>query len=243
MLFYGGNRRLLRPFNNHRRDSRQSADIKSSFPWRRDRSVELETGPADDFHGPAHRRRRTIMRQPTRLAMAGHTAPTHAIHASSVRSVGARQLATGASGVLAAGKRVLRPKGKPASRREAVEEGPSWKLIGLLVGAALVALIGAFLAIAYVRSGGSAAAACRQIGQKGLAHAVVCPAGLSKDDLATAGQNACDEPLGTPCMAYIWMAGVQAPTRLPVTAAQSAAVWAVWSNWDGVLRNCRKEAC
>jgi hypothetical protein len=175
--------------------------------------------------------------------MAGNTAPTRAFHSSPVRPAGARQLAAGASGVLAAGKRVLRPKGKAAVRRETTEEGLSWKLIGIIVAAAVAVLVAVFLVIAYARSGGSAAAACRQIGQTGLAHAVVCPAGLSKEDLAAAGENACDEPLGTPCMAYIWMAGVEAPQRLPVSKAQSVSVWAVWSNWDGMLRNCRRQAC
>jgi len=183
------------------------------------------------------------MRQPARLVMAGHTAHTQPVHSSPVRPAGAKQLAAGASGVLAAGKRALRAKSKPRSRQEAKEEGPSWKLIGLLVAASIIAVVAAFLVIAYVRSGGSAAASCRQIGQTGLAHAVVCPAGLSEEDLATAGGNACDEPLGTPCMAYIWTAGVNAPERLPISQAQSAAVWAVWSNWDGVLRNCRRQAC
>ena len=183
------------------------------------------------------------MRQPARFVMAGNSAPTHTVHSSSARPAGARQLAAGASGVLAVGKRALRAKSKLRSHHAAKEEGPSWKLIGLLVAASLAALVGAFLVIAYARSGGSAAAACRQIGQTGLAHAVVCPTGLSKEDLAAAGENACDEPLGTPCMAYIWMAGVEAPERLPVSRAQSAAVWAIWSNWDGVLRNCRRESC
>jgi len=182
------------------------------------------------------------MRQPARFVMAGNTAHSNALHASPVRPVGAKQLAR-ASGVLAAGKRALRARTKPRPRHEVEEEGPSWTLIGLIVGATLAVLVAAFLVIAYARSGGSAAAACRQIGQTGLAHAVICPAGLSKNDLAAAGQNACDEPLGTPCMAYIWMAGVNAPARLPITNAQSRAVWAVWSNWDGVLRNCHREGC
>ncbi|QEX21856.1 hypothetical protein FRZ61_17850 [Hypericibacter adhaerens] len=180
------------------------------------------------------------MRQTAHLAIAGPRGHAHASHARSVR---ATQLAASASGVLAAGKRALRAKSAPKANRAAESDGPGWTLIGLIVGAALAVLIGAFLVIGYVRSGGSAAASCHEIGQKGLAHAVVCPSGLSKDDLASAGQNACDEPLGTPCMAYIWMAGVDAPTRLPVTQTQSGAVWAVWSNWDGVLRNCRREAC
>jgi hypothetical protein len=175
--------------------------------------------------------------------MAGNSAHSHALHASPARPAGTRQLAAGASGVLVAGKRALRAKGKTSSRHAAEEEGPSWKLIGLIVGASLAILVAVILVVAYARSGGSAAAACRQIGQTGLAHAVICPAGLSKNDLATAGQNACDEPLGTPCMAYIWMAGVNAPERLPITNTQSHAVWAVWSNWDGVLRNCHREAC
>jgi hypothetical protein len=183
------------------------------------------------------------MRQPARFVVAGPTAHTHALHAAPARPAGAGQLAAGASGVLSAGKRALRAKGKPSSHHAAEEDGPSWKVIGLILGASLAVLVAAFLAIAYMRSGGSAAAACRQIGQTGLAHAVTCPAGLSKSDLAAAGRNACDEPLGTPCMAYIWMAGVNAPERLPVTNAQSHAVWAVWSNWDGVLRNCHSEAC
>jgi hypothetical protein len=175
--------------------------------------------------------------------MAGNPAHSHALHATPARPAAARQLAAGASGVLAAGKRALRAKGKPSSRRATEEEGPSWTLIGFIVGASLAVLIAAFLTIGYMRSGGSAAAACRQIGQTGLAHAVICPAGLSKNDLAAAGRNACDEPLGTPCLAYIWMAGVNAPAHLPITNAQSRAVWAVWSNWDGVLKNCHREAC
>ena len=183
------------------------------------------------------------MRQPARFVMAGNAASSHAFRSSPARAVGAKQLVAGAGGVVAAGKRVLRAKGKAAVRREPTEEGPSWTLIGIVAGAVIAALVAAFLVIAYARSGGTAAAACHQIGQTGLVHAVVCPAGLRGDDLASAGENACDEPLGTPCMAYIWIAGPEAPARLPMSKAQSAAVWAVWSNWDGVLRNCRREAC
>lgn len=183
------------------------------------------------------------MRQPARLVMAGNAASNHALRTSPARPVGAKQLVAGASGVVAAGKRVLRAKGKAPVRREATEEGPSWTLIGIVAGAVVAILVAGFLVIAYARSGGTAAAACHQIGQTGLVHAVVCPAGMSGDALASAGENACDEPLGTPCMTYIWMAGREAPARLPMSKAQSAAVWAVWSNWDGVLRNCRREAC
>jgi hypothetical protein len=183
------------------------------------------------------------MRQPARFVMAGNAASTHAAHSSPVRPAGTRQLGAGASGVLAAGKRALRAKSKPAAARKTTEEGPGWKLIGFIVAAAVAALVAMFLVIAYARSGSTAAAACRQVGQTGLVHAVVCPAGLSQDDLASAGANACDEPLGTPCMTYIWMAGLEAPERLPMSKAQSAAIWAVWSNWDGVLRNCRRDAC
>jgi len=175
--------------------------------------------------------------------MAGNTDHTQAVHSSPDRRSGASKLPAGGSGVLGAGKLALRGKRGTTPHRETKEEGPSWKLIGLLVAGSIIAIAAAFLVIAYVKSGGSAAASCRQIGRTGLAHAVVCPAGLSSEDLATAGSNACDEPLGTPCMAYIWTAGVNAPERLPISKAQSAAVSAVWSNWDGVLRNCRREAC
>lgn len=183
------------------------------------------------------------MRQPARFVMAGNSGPTRTVHSSPARPTGARQLAAGASGVLAVGKRALRARSKPAAPRKTTEEGPSWKLIGFIVAAAIAVLVAAFLVIAYVRSGSMAAAACHQIGQTGLVHAVVCPAGLMGDDLASAGENACDEPLGTPCMTYIWTAGPEAPQRLPMSKAQSAAVWAVWSNWDGVLRDCRRQAC
>ncbi len=183
------------------------------------------------------------MRQPARFVMASNPASSPALRSSLARPAGAKQLVAGAGGVVAAGKRALRAKGKPDVRRETTEEGPSWTLIGIVAGAVVAALVAAFLVIAYARSGGTAAAACHQIGQTGLVHAVVCPTGLSGDDLASAGENACDEPLGTPCMAYIWMGGPEAPARLPMSRAQSSAVWAVWSNWDGVLRNCRRQAC
>ncbi|MFZ5790627.1 MAG: hypothetical protein ACOY3L_08020 [Pseudomonadota bacterium] len=112
---------------------------------------------------------------------------------------------------------------------------------------ALAAVVAAtavgYLAFSYMHSGSSAAAACREIGRNGLVHAVVCPAGLSADDLEAAGRHACNEPVGTPCMTYIWNEGPQAPGSLPMSDTQAAAVTVVWSNWDGQLRYCQAGRC
>lgn len=117
-----------------------------------------------------------------------------------------------------------------------------WKA-GLVLAAVIVAAGIGYLTLSYMRGGSSAAAACREIGRTGLVHAVVCPAGLLADDLEVAGREACDKPIGTPCMAYIWSDGPQAPRSLPMTDAQAAAVSVVWSNWEGELSTCHAGRC
>jgi hypothetical protein len=130
----------------------------------------------------------------------------------------------------------------PARAGGAKAAATKWK-IGLAAAAAVAAAGIGVLVLSFTHNGSSAAAGCREIGRNGLVHAVVCPAGLRADDLAVAGREACDEPVGTPCMTYIWNEGPQAPRSLPMSDAQAAAVFVVWSNWDGQLRNCQAGRC